>query len=207
MFDAVINAITPKTKVIMLSHMISGSGAIVPVKEICGEARSRGIFTLIDGAQTLGHIKVDVRDIGCDAYAGCFHKWMCAPAGTGFLYIRPDKINEIWTTVASGRWDNHDDEGARFTQRGTGNFPVLKGLEASIDFHNQIGPDRVYERIKFLGQRLRTGLRKINKVKIFSPEDESICAGITTYKVEGTHRQAATRCLLGKGTNETEIHG
>jgi isopenicillin-N epimerase len=184
-FDAVISAVTPKTKVIMLSHMISGSGAIVPAKEICTEARSRGIFTIIDGAQTVGQIKVDVRNIGCDAYAGCFHKWMGAPAGTGFLYVRPDKIKEIWTTVASARWDNHDDEGFRFTQRGTGNFPVLKGLEASIDFHNEIGPDRVYERIKFLGNRLRTGLRKINKVKIFSPEDESICAGITTYKVEG----------------------
>jgi isopenicillin-N epimerase len=206
-FDAVMNAITPKTKVIMLSHMISGSGAIVPVKEICASARQRGIFTIIDGAQTVGQIKVDVRDIGCDAYAGCFHKWMGAPAGTGFLYIRPEKIQEIWTTVASARWDNHDDEGFRFTQRGTGNFPVLKGLEASIDFHNEIGPDRVYERIKFLGHRLRTGLRKISKVKVFSPEDENICAGITTYKVEGLTGKQLQDAYWEKGRMRPRAQG
>ena len=169
----------------MLSHMISGSGAILPVKELCAEAKKRGIFTLLDGAQTIGHIAIDVRDLDCDAYAGCFHKWMGAPAGTGFLYVKQDRMKDVWTTIASGRWDNHDDEGFRFTQRGTGNFPVLKGLDASLDFHNEIGPDKVYARIKFLGLRLREGLRKINKVKIYSPEEEAMCAGITVYNVQG----------------------
>jgi len=184
-YDVVVKAFTPKTKVLMLSHMISGSGAILPVKELCAEARRRGIFTLLDGAQTIGHIAINVRDLDCDAYAGCFHKWMGAPAGTGFLYVKSDRMKEIWTTIASGRWDNHEDEGFRFTQRGTGNFPVLKGLEASIDFHNEIGAQKVYDRIKFLGSRLRTGLRKINKVKIYSPEAEDMCAGITVYNVQG----------------------
>jgi isopenicillin-N epimerase len=184
-YDVVVKAFTPKTKVLMLSHMISGSGAILPVKELCAEARRRGIFTLLDGAQTIGHIAINVRDLDCDAYAGCFHKWMGAPAGTGFLYVKSDRMKEIWTTIASGRWDSHEDEGFRFTQRGTGNFPVLKGLEASIDFHNEIGAQKVYDRIKFLGSRLRTGLRKINKVKIYSPDAEDMCAGITVYNVQG----------------------
>ena len=184
-YDVIVKAITPKTKVLMVSHMISGSGAILPVKELCAEARRRGIFTLLDGAQTIGQIAIDVRDIDCDAYAGCFHKWMGAPAGTGFLYVKSDRMKDVWTTIASGRWDNHEDEGFRFTQRGTGNFPVLKGLEASLDFHNEIGPQKVYDRIKFLGLRLRSGLRKINKVKIYSPEEEAMCAGITVYNVQG----------------------
>lgn len=184
-YDIIVKGFTPRTRVLMLSHMITGSGAIFPVKEICEEARRRGIFTLLDGAQTIGQIKVDVRDIGCDAYAGCFHKWMGGPPGTGFLYIKSDRMKDIWTTVASGRWDNHEDEGFRFTQRGTGNFPVLKGLEASIDFHNEIGADKVYERIKFLGERLRRGLRSNKKVKMFSPQDEAMCAGITVYNVVG----------------------
>jgi isopenicillin-N epimerase len=101
------------------------------------------------------------------------------------MYLKADRAKEIWTTVASARWDNHEDEGFRFTQRGTGSFPALKGLEASIDFHNEIGPERVYERIKFLGFRLRTGLRANPKVKIFSPEDENLCAGITVYNILG----------------------
>jgi isopenicillin-N epimerase len=184
-YNDITKAFTPKTKVLIISHMISGSGAILPVKEICAEASRRGIFTILDGAQTIGQIKVDVKDIGCDAYAGCFHKWVGAPAGTGFMYVKQDKMKDIWTTVASARWDNHDDEGFRFTQRGTGNFPVLKGLDAALDFLFEIGTDRVYDRIKFLGQRLRTGLRQNPKVKIFSPVDEALCAGITVYNIEG----------------------
>lgn len=184
-FDIIVKAITPKTKVLMLSHMISGSGAILPVKELCAEASKRGIFTLLDGAQTIGHIKVDVKDIGCDAYAGCFHKWIGAPHGSGFLYIKQERMKDIWTTIASGRWDNHDDEGFRFTQRGTGSFPILKGVDAALDFHFELGPDRVYERIKFLGSRLRKGLAESKKVKFFSPSDESMCAGITVYNIDG----------------------
>ena len=182
-YDAIIKTFTPRTKVVMISHMISGSGAILPVKAICAEARKRGIFTILDGAQTIGHIKVDVREIGCDAYAGCFHKWMGAPGGTGFMYVKLDRMKEIWTTVASGRWDNHEDEGFRFTQRGTGNFPVLKGLEAALDFHFEIGMDVIYDRIHFLGERLRTGLRKIDHVKIYTPPDETLCSGITVYGI------------------------
>jgi selenocysteine lyase/cysteine desulfurase len=184
-FDVIVNAFTPKTKVLMVSHMITGSGAILPVKRLCAEAKQRGIFTILDGAQTIGQIGVDVHDIGCDAYVGCFHKWMGAPPGTGLMFVKADRMKDIWTTVASARWDNHEDEGFRFTQRGTGNFPILKGLEAALDFHNEIGPSRVYERIKFLGSRLRTGLRKINKVKIYSPEAEEMCAGITVYNIQG----------------------
>ena len=178
-------AITPKTKVIAISHVITGSGAVMPVKEICAEARNRGIFTVLDGAQAFGHIPVDVRDIGCDAYVGCFHKWMLAPAGTGFMYIRQDVAPRVWSSVASGQWDNHEDNGYRFTQRGTGSLSMMMGLEAAIDFHNAIGPERVTQRCKYLGDYLRAGLRKIPKVTIYSPEDPALCAGITVYGIQG----------------------
>src|SRR6266568_2805601 len=86
--DVFRNALTSRTRVLAISHVITGSGAILPVKQMCAEARARGIFTVIDGAQAVGHIPVDLADIGCDAYVGCFHKWLLAPAGTGFLYLR-----------------------------------------------------------------------------------------------------------------------
>ncbi len=184
-YDTIIKALTPKTKVLMLSHMISGTGSILPVKEICAEARKRGIFTVLDGAQTIGHIKVDLKDIGCDAYVGCFHKWMGAPTGTGFMFVKSNLIKDMWSTVASYRWDDHADEGFRFTQRGTGNFAILLALEVALDFHFQLGPDNVYQRIKFLGDRLRTGLRQNKKVKIFSAKEEAMSAGITLYTIEG----------------------
>ena len=178
-------ATTPRTRVIEMQHVITGSGAILPVKEICAEARSKGIVTVIDGAQALGHIAVNVKDIGCDAYIGNFHKWLLAPAGTGFLYINKDRIGQVWTTLSSSQWDNHDDDGYRLSQRGTGNLSLWVGAEAALDFHFAIGPERVQQRIKFLGDYLRDGLRKIPKTRIYSPEDPAMCAGITVYNVEG----------------------
>ena len=178
-------AITPQTKVIALSHVITGTGAIMPVKEICAEAKSRGIFTVIDGAQAFGHIPVDVKEIGCDAYVGCFHKWMLAPAGTGLLYIRKDVAPQVWSSVASAQWANHEDNGYRFTQRGTGSLSNMLGLEAALDFHSAIGPERVTQRIKYLGDYLREGLQKFPKVTIHSPADPAMCAGITVYGIEG----------------------
>lgn len=183
--DLVVKSFTSKTKVLMLSHIISGSGAILPAKEICAAAKQRGIFTVLDGAQTTGHINVDLRELDCDAYVGCFHKWIGAPAGTGYMFVKQEHMSKIWTTVASGRWDNHEDEGFRFTQRGTGNFSMIEGLDAALDFYLQIGPERAYERIKFLGDRLRAGLRKISKVKIYSPDDNAMCSGITLYNIDG----------------------
>jgi selenocysteine lyase/cysteine desulfurase len=182
-------AITPQTKVIAISHVITGTGAILPVKEICAEARSRGIFTVLDGAQAFGHIKVDLKDIGCDAYVGCFHKWILAPAGSGFIYLRADRTNDVWASVASGQWDNHQDDGYRFTQRGTGNLSLMMGLDAALDFQFAIGPERIQQRIKYLGEYLRDGLRKIPKVKMTSPDNPAMVAAITVYRVDGVSPQ------------------
>ena len=182
-------AITPQTKVIAISHVITGTGAILPVKEICAEARSRGIFTVLDGAQAFGHIKVDLKDIGCDAYVGCFHKWILAPAGSGFIYLRADRTNDVWASVASGQWDNHQDDGYRFTQRGTGNLSLMMGLDAALDFQFAIGPERIQQRIKYLGEHLRDGLRQIPKVKITSPDNPAMVAAITVYRVDGVSSQ------------------
>ena len=183
--DSVFSQVTPKTRVIAIPHMISVYGVALPVKEICQEARRRGIFTILDGAQTVGHIPVDVKDIGCDAYFSSLHKWLLAPAGNGILYVDNNAIGDIWTTLASYQWENTEDPGFRLTQRGTGNPSIVVGLEAAIDFHNEIGPEKVTSRIKFLGDYLREGLGSINGVKILSSTHPDMCAGITTYGIEG----------------------
>ena len=187
--DAFRNALTTRTRVLVISQVITGSGAILPVKQMCAEARERGIFTVIDGAQAVGHIKVDLADIGCDAYVGCFHKWLLAPAGTGFLYVRTGRAREVWSTLASSHWNDHEDEGFRFTQRGTGSLSLLMGVDAALDFHQELGPERVYQRVKFLGDYLRDGLRKIPGTRIYSPSDDAMCAGITVYGVNGVNGQ------------------
>jgi isopenicillin-N epimerase len=187
--DVFRNALNSRTRVLAISHVITGSGAILPVREMCAEARARGIFTVIDGAQAVGHIPVDLDAMGCDAYVGCFHKWLLAPAGTGFLYLRKGSASKVWSTLASSHWNDHEDEGFRFTQRGTGSLSLLIGVDAALDFHQEIGPERIQQRVKFLGDYLRDGLRKIPGARIYSPVDNAMCAGITVYGVNGVTGQ------------------
>jgi selenocysteine lyase/cysteine desulfurase len=181
--DSIFSQVTDRTRVIAIPHIISVYGVVMPVKAICQEARQRGIFTILDGAQAVGHVPVDVMDIGCDAYYSSLHKWLLAPAGNGILYVRNGVVKDIWSTIASYQWNNEDDHGFRLMQNGTGNPSLLDGLDAAIDFHNTMGSSRVTERIKYLGDYLRNGLAGIENVFIRSSTHAEMCAGITTYGI------------------------
>lgn len=177
--------ITPRTRVIAWPHVTSALGTIHPVKEICALAREKGIFSVIDGAQAVGQIPVDLGEIGCDVYFSSPHKWLLAPAGNGFFYVRKEAAPRIWTTLASSEWANEKDPGFRFQQRGTGNLSLLLGLSAAIDFFERVGVDRWLGRIRALGDRLRSGLGEIPGVTIASSVHPKMCAGITTWKLAG----------------------
>ncbi|NNE27736.1 MAG: aminotransferase class V-fold PLP-dependent enzyme, partial [Saprospiraceae bacterium] len=166
-------------------HIVSVYGTVMPVKAICTEARRRGIFTVLDGAQCVGQIDVDVKDIGCDAYYSSLHKWLLSPPGSGLLYINKDKVGSIWSTLASYNWDNQEDHGFRLMQYGTGNPALMAGYDASVDFFNTIGKERWLGRIKELGTYLRAGLKDMSHVTIASSTNEDMAAGITTYSVNG----------------------
>jgi selenocysteine lyase/cysteine desulfurase len=183
--DAIFKQVTSKTKVIAVPHIISGFGTVMPVKQICAEAKRRGIFTVLDGAQCVGHVKVDVKAIGCDAYYSSLHKWLLAPPGSGLLYINKDVVGNIWSTLASYNWDNQYDHGFRLMQNGTGSPYQITGYDAAVDFYNSIGEDRWLERIKELGMYLRDGLKAMPHVTIHSSTNEAMAAGITTYSVKG----------------------
>ncbi|MEQ8905728.1 aminotransferase class V-fold PLP-dependent enzyme [Ekhidna sp.] len=183
--DAIFREVTDKTKVIAVPHIISVYGVVMPVKEICAEARKRGIFTILDGAQCVGHVKVDVKEIGCDAYYSSLHKWLLAPPGSGLLYVNKEVVSDIWSTIASYNWENEEDHGFRLMQNGTGNPGLIAGYDAAVDFYNTIGEDRWVRRIKELGDHLRAGLKEMEHVTIHSSIHPDMCAGITTYSVEG----------------------
>jgi selenocysteine lyase/cysteine desulfurase len=100
-------AITPNTHLLSFPHISTEQGIVFPAKQICELAREHGIVSVIDGAQTPGHIRIDVEKLGCDAYIGSPHKWLMAPAGNGFLYVNESLIDKVWTTLASSEWDNH----------------------------------------------------------------------------------------------------
>lgn len=183
--DAIFKQVTKKTKVIAIPHIVSGYGTVMPVKEICQKAKNMGIFTVLDGAQCVGQVPVDVRDIGCDAYYSSLHKWLLAPAGSGLLYINKDVASDIWSTIASYNWDNQEDHGFRLMQNGTGNAGLLAGYDAAVDFFNTIGAEQWLGRIKELGMYLRNGLKQLPHVTIYSSTNEEMAAGITTYGVAG----------------------
>ena len=172
---------------------------ILPVKELCSLAREHGIISIIDGAQATGHIPIDVREIGCDAYYSSPHKWLMAPAGNGFLYVKETLIDEVWTTLASTQWNNHEDNGYRLGQRGTGNPALLVGFEAALDLHFEIGPERVYSRIKELGGRLRRGLSLMEGAEVVTPLHPQMSSGLTTFKVEGIEGKALQDELWRRG--------
>ncbi len=179
------DAIGPETRVMSFPHISSEQGMVLPVKQLCTLARENDIISIIDGAQATGHIPIDVKEIGCDAYYSSPHKWLMAPAGNGFLYIKETLIDDVWTTLASSQWDNHEDNGYRLGQRGTGNPALLMGFEAALDLHFEIGPERVQRRIKELGDRLRQGLSRMDGTEIVTPVHPEMCAGLTTFKVDG----------------------
>ncbi len=205
--DAFKQAIGPKTRVLSLPHITSGTGTILPVKEICRHAAEKGLFTIVDGAQAVGHILVDVKDIGCDAYYASPHKWLLAPAGSGLLYIREELIDAVWTTLASGQWDNHEDNGFRLTQRGTGNAALLAGLEEALDFHFEVGPDRIHRRIKRLGDSFREGLVAIPKTSILTSLHSEMSSGLTTFNVAEMDGKALQDTLWEKGRLQPRSQG
>jgi selenocysteine lyase/cysteine desulfurase len=188
-------AMSPRTKAIMVSHIISGFGTRMPVSELCAIARDRGALALVDGAQAVGQIQVDVKTLGCDAYVASPHKWMMAPKGTGFLYIRRDIQERFWTTLASSHWDDQASGAFRFMQYGTGAVPVHEGLAAALAFIDKIGMARIERWDAMLTKRLRDGLAGIPRARVTSPADPRLTAAITTFKVEGTTARALQEAL------------
>jgi selenocysteine lyase/cysteine desulfurase len=185
LIDLFVNGTTPQTKVWAIPHLTSALANRFPVEDLCRIARERGIISVIDGAQCIGHLRLDLHAMGCDYYFGSPHKWLLTPKGCGFLYIRADRMNTTWATIVSGQWDNYHEGMYRFMQIGSGNLSLLKGYEAAIDFHNRIGPARVEARILALADRLRAGLRQIPQVRIHSPQHPALLSGTTTWSLEG----------------------
>lgn len=177
-------AVTPRTRVLAFPHIISGTAVVMPVKGLTALAHEHGCLSLVDGAQAVGQVEADLKDIGCDAYFSSPHKWLLAPAGNGFLYIRRDRQDLFSTTLSSSEWDNHKDGVYRFMQYGTGNRSLLVGLDAALDFHFRLGPERVRRRIRSLADRLRAGLREIPKVKINSPVHPALAGAVVVYGVD-----------------------
>jgi selenocysteine lyase/cysteine desulfurase len=191
-------AMTPRTRALMVSHVTSGLGIKLPVQELTALARERGALSLIDGAQAVGQMRVDVRALDCDAYVASPHKWLLAPKGTGILYVRRSAQDRFATTLASTAWDDRARGAFRFMQYGTGAVPVVDGLMAALRFVGALGVDRIERWDTMLTKRLRDGLASIPKARLGSPADPGFASALSTFRVEGVTARALQDALWAK---------
>ncbi len=144
--NLVSDAITPRTRVLFFSHITTVTGVVLPAKELCALARSKGILSAVDGAHVVGMMRVNLHELGCDMYTSSPHKWLQAPKGTGFLYVRDEVIDRLWNTIVTAGWDEPKLRAERFQRIGSSNVPALWGMRASVQLANQIGMDRIERR-------------------------------------------------------------
>jgi selenocysteine lyase/cysteine desulfurase len=140
------DAITPRTRVLFFSHITTVTGVVLPAKELCALARSKGILSAVDGAHVVGMMRLNVRDLGCDMYTSSPHKWLQAPKGSGFLYVRDEVIDRLWNTIVTAGWDEPKLRAERFQRIGSSNVPALWGMRAAVQLANQIGMERIEKR-------------------------------------------------------------
>lgn len=183
--DRFAAAMGPKTRVLAVPHITSGRGMVLPVDALCALARAKGLFSVIDGAQAPGQVPVDLHGIGCDAYFSSPHKWLCAPKGSGFLYVRTAAQSQLWTTLAGGQWDAQDKGMFRFMQFGTGCRSHLVGYEATLDFWTRLGIDTVTTHDRALADRLRAGLGAMDRARIHSPIHPGLAGAMVNWSLEG----------------------
>jgi selenocysteine lyase/cysteine desulfurase len=155
LLNRINDAITPRTRVLFTSHITTATGVIQPVKEICALARTKGLVSMVDGAQAPGMLRLNIRELGCDMYSASPHKWLMAPKGTGFLYVSESILDRVWSTVTTHGWDKPKLRAESFQHFGSSNIPVLAGLIAAIDFANAIGMERIEKRHRALNDVLR----------------------------------------------------
>jgi selenocysteine lyase/cysteine desulfurase len=185
--NLVNDAITPRTRMIFVSHITTVTGVVLPVKEICALARSKGILSALDGAHVPGMMRLNIGEIGCDFYSASPHKWLQAPKGSGFLYVRNEVIDRVWNTIATEGWDDAKIRAVRFQRIGSSNVPSLWGLKASIEFAEKIGMERIEKRHRQMADYILARMVERGAESWTSP-DPALRCGIATVNVPGVER-------------------
>jgi isopenicillin-N epimerase len=177
-------AITPRTRVIAITHLTSTTGILYPAREIAALARRRGIYMHLDGAQTFGAIDVNLREIGCDSYSTSAHKWLMGPLEAGLLYVRAERIHEIWPSIVTAGWADNLKGARKFEVFGQRDDPRVVALEAAIDFLNLIGIGSIEERTRALATRAKQQLREIPAVQLKTNLEPQLSAGVVKFRTK-----------------------
>jgi isopenicillin-N epimerase len=175
-------AITPRTRVIHVSQVVFMTGQIFPIKEICALARARGITTIVDGAHAFAHVPFQFSDFDCDFYGASLHKWLSAPIGTGMLYVRKDRIEKHWALMAAP--ESMDKNIRKFEEIGTHPAAMHNATLQALDFHEQIGADRKFARLRYLKNRWAERLSKLPGAQMLVGLDANQSGAFATIHFE-----------------------
>ena len=190
------NAITPRTKLLMVCHMINITGHVLPVRKICDMAHARGVPVMVDGAHAFAQLDFRIPDLDCDFYGASLHKWLGTPLGAGILYVKPSAVEKLWPL--------YGDEGYAATDirklNHTGTHPVATDLaiEDAIAFHETIGIQRKEERLRWLQQYWTTKVRGVPRITVFTPRDPARTGAIANVGIEGMKPGDLATALMEK---------
>ncbi len=197
---AFVSATTPKTKIWHITHMINWTGQIMPVKKLCAEARKRNIISIVDGSHTFAHMDFKVSDFNPDYFGTSLHKWLCAPFGTGMLYVKKEHIAGLWPLFPNATPQSSDIR--KFEALGTRSFAPEQAIGQAIDFHHAIGSKRKAERLHYLKTYWCEKVAKNSRVKLnVSLRPEFSCA-LGNFSIEGLDPETVANKLMG----EHQIH-
>jgi selenocysteine lyase/cysteine desulfurase len=189
-----VTAFTSRTRVVHLTHIINWNGQILPVRKIADEAARRGIQVVVDGAHSLAHIQFKIPDLGADYFASSLHKWLYAPIGCGLLYVKRDRIRELYPLFAS---DNPlKDDIRKFEHLGTRPFYIEQAITKAIGFHEIIGAERKEKRLHYLKNYWMERVKDIPKVALHTSPDPKWGCAIGLLSVKGEANGELERYLL-----------
>ena len=176
-------AITPKTKLLMVPHMVNITGQILPVRKICDMAHNKGVEVMVDGAHAFAHIQYKISELDCDYYGTSLHKWMSVPLGAGFLFVKKEKIAKTWPLIGDGTKDLSDIR--RLNHIGTHACATDLTIEDAIDFYNMIGAERKEKRLRYIQQYWTSRVKNVPKIIINTPTDDKRSCGIANVGIAG----------------------
>jgi len=188
--------ITPKTKLILMCHMINITGQILPVKKVVKMAKKYNIPVIVDGAHSFAHFDFDVTDLECDYYATSLHKWLCAPFGTGMLYVRKNKIPGLWPLQASNECGKDDIR--KFEEIGTHPCPNKIAIGDALTFHQGIGSKNKEARLIYLRDRWAKRLLKNDRIRLHTSLKPGKSCAIATVEIKGIDTSAVAKELWDK---------
>jgi isopenicillin-N epimerase len=188
--------ITPRTKLILVSHQVNITGQITPVKAICDMARARGIETIVDGAHSFAQFDFKQKDLGCDYFGTSLHKWLYAPKGSGLLFVKRDKIEKLWPLMAAEPKQVNDIR--KFEEVGTHSAAPRLAIGEAMLFHNGIGGKRKEARLRYLSRYWMNRLKNVPKIGFNTSFDPNQSCAIANVKIEGLDPVAIGNYLFTK---------